>query len=65
MNVMGGISCKRPCRATSARAIASKGGVYDPRVSLRILRGETKAGQIPPLWDGQAAQRIAQDLAGA
>lgn len=34
------------------------------REALRILHGETKAGHIPPLWDGQAAQRIAQDLAG-
>jgi UDP-N-acetylglucosamine 2-epimerase (non-hydrolysing) len=32
--------------------------------ALRILRGEIKTGSIPPLWDGQAAQRIAQDLAG-
>jgi UDP-N-acetylglucosamine 2-epimerase (non-hydrolysing) len=35
------------------------------RESLRILQGEVKAGQIPPLWDGQAARRIAQDLTGA
>ena len=26
----------------------------------RILRGEKKAGRIPPLWDGHAAERIAR-----
>jgi len=33
--------------------------------ALRILCGEIKTGRIPPLWDGQAARRIAQDLAEA
>jgi len=27
---------------------------------LRILEGKTKRGQIPPLWDGHAAERIAE-----
>jgi len=31
----------------------------------KILRGETKKGTIPPLWDGHAAERIASILAGA
>ena len=30
-----------------------------------ILRGEGKRGSVPPLWDGQAAGRIAAILAGA
>ena len=30
----------------------------------RILRGETKKGSIPPLWDGRTGQRIAAILAG-
>jgi UDP-N-acetylglucosamine 2-epimerase (non-hydrolysing) len=25
----------------------------------RVLEGETKTSQIPPLWDGHAAERIA------
>jgi len=29
-----------------------------------ILRGDTKKGSIPPLWDGHAAERIADILAG-
>ena len=29
-----------------------------------ILSGRAKTGQIPPLWDGQAANRIAQILSG-
>jgi UDP-N-acetylglucosamine 2-epimerase (non-hydrolysing) len=32
--------------------------------AARILQGQMKAGQIPPLWDGHAAQRIAASLAG-
>ncbi len=28
----------------------------------RILRGEAKQGQIPPLWDGKASERIAKIL---
>jgi len=28
--------------------------------SRRILRGEKRLGQVPPLWDGHAAERIAQ-----
>ncbi len=31
----------------------------------RILRGETKKGTIPPLWDGKASERIAAIVAGA
>jgi UDP-N-acetylglucosamine 2-epimerase (non-hydrolysing) len=31
----------------------------------RILRGETKKGTVPPLWDGHAAERIASILARA
>jgi hypothetical protein len=27
-----------------------------------VLRGERKNGGIPPLWDGRAAERIAQIL---
>ncbi len=30
----------------------------------RILRGEKKAGRIPPLWDGRAAERIAEIVVG-
>ena len=29
-----------------------------------ILAGKTKQGQIPPLWDGHAAERIAEIIAG-
>jgi UDP-N-acetylglucosamine 2-epimerase (non-hydrolysing) len=29
----------------------------------KILRGEGKAGRRPPLWDGRAAERIADALA--
>lgn len=29
----------------------------------RILSGQTKTGQIPPLWDGHAAERIARIVA--
>lgn len=29
---------------------------------LNILQGNCKQGQIPPLWDGKAAERIAQTL---
>ncbi|RMG68359.1 MAG: UDP-N-acetyl glucosamine 2-epimerase, partial [Calditrichaeota bacterium] len=31
--------------------------------SRRILAGEWKSGQVPPLWDGQAAKRIVDILA--
>lgn len=31
----------------------------------KILRGETKKGTVPPLWDGHAAERIASIVAGA
>ena len=27
-----------------------------------ILKGETKKGEIPPLWDGKAAERIAAKI---
>jgi UDP-N-acetylglucosamine 2-epimerase (non-hydrolysing) len=30
----------------------------------RILTGQTKRGQVPPLWDGHAAERIAEIIAG-
>jgi len=30
----------------------------------RVLSGEAKQGQVPPLWDGKAAERIAAVLAG-
>jgi len=30
----------------------------------RILRGETKNGTVPPLWDGKASERIAAILTG-
>jgi UDP-N-acetylglucosamine 2-epimerase (non-hydrolysing) len=39
-----------------------------PRVRMevqKILRGETKEGKIPPLWDGHAAERIAAILTAA
>jgi UDP-N-acetylglucosamine 2-epimerase (non-hydrolysing) len=29
----------------------------------RVLRGEKKTGRIPPLWDGHAAERIAEIVA--
>jgi hypothetical protein len=29
----------------------------------RVLAGEAKTGKIPPLWDGQASERIAGILA--
>ena len=32
------------------------------RAAERILSGKTKRGTIPPLWDGQAAERIASIL---
>jgi UDP-N-acetylglucosamine 2-epimerase (non-hydrolysing) len=31
----------------------------------RVLQGEGKHGQIPPLWDGHAAERIARAVIGA
>jgi len=31
----------------------------------RVLRGGAKKGSIPPLWDGQASERIAEILAAA
>lgn len=31
----------------------------------QLLAGQTKAGQIPPGWDGHAAERIVADLLGA
>lgn len=31
----------------------------------KVLRGECKRGEVPPLWDGHAAERIATVLAGA
>ena len=30
----------------------------------KMLRGETKQGKVPPLWDGKASERIATILAG-
>lgn len=30
----------------------------------RVLNGEGKRGEIPPLWDGKASERIAQVIAG-
>ncbi len=32
--------------------------------SLRLLRGERKAGRIPELWDGKASERIVEVLLG-
>jgi UDP-N-acetylglucosamine 2-epimerase (non-hydrolysing) len=34
------------------------------RRALRILRGMTKKGRVPPLWDGHAGDRIAKVLCG-
>jgi UDP-N-acetylglucosamine 2-epimerase (non-hydrolysing) len=31
---------------------------------LRVLSGEAKQGSVPPLWDGQAGERIAEILVG-
>jgi UDP-N-acetylglucosamine 2-epimerase (non-hydrolysing) len=31
----------------------------------KVLGGQAKRGAIPPLWDGQAGERIAAILAGA
>lgn len=33
-------------------------------VALKVLDGKKKAGGIPPLWDGKAAERIAEIVAG-
>jgi UDP-N-acetylglucosamine 2-epimerase (non-hydrolysing) len=33
--------------------------------ALRILAGETKPGTVPPLWDGHAAERIADRIAAS
>jgi len=30
----------------------------------KIMNGDAKTGSIPPLWDGQAGERIATVLAG-
>jgi hypothetical protein len=30
-----------------------------------VLAGKPKRGTIPPLWDGHAAERIAQVMVGA
>jgi UDP-N-acetylglucosamine 2-epimerase (non-hydrolysing) len=35
------------------------------READRVLAGEGKRGQIPPLWDGHAADRIAGIVIGA
>jgi UDP-N-acetylglucosamine 2-epimerase (non-hydrolysing) len=32
---------------------------------MEILEGKTKKGQIPPLWDGKTAERIAEILVGS
>jgi UDP-N-acetylglucosamine 2-epimerase (non-hydrolysing) len=29
---------------------------------LKILKGQSKKGQVPPLWDGKAAERIAAKI---
>jgi UDP-N-acetylglucosamine 2-epimerase (non-hydrolysing) len=29
---------------------------------LKILEGQSKKGQVPPLWDGKAAERIAAKI---
>jgi UDP-N-acetylglucosamine 2-epimerase (non-hydrolysing) len=34
-----------------------------PAEVRRILTGDTKAGQVPPLWDGCASERIAKIIA--
>jgi UDP-N-acetylglucosamine 2-epimerase (non-hydrolysing) len=31
---------------------------------IRIVSGERKRGSVPPLWDGHAAERIADILVG-
>jgi UDP-N-acetylglucosamine 2-epimerase (non-hydrolysing) len=57
---------ERPVTATLGTNILV--GRNIPRVSeelQKIVRGETKKGTIPPLWDGHAAERIASILAGA
>ena len=57
---------ERPVTATMGTNILV--GRSIPRVRdevQKILRGETKQGTIPPLWDGHAAERIASILAGA
>jgi hypothetical protein len=30
----------------------------------KILAGDAKKGGIPPLWDGRAAERVAETIAG-
>ncbi|MFH1027773.1 MAG: UDP-N-acetylglucosamine 2-epimerase, partial [Pseudomonadota bacterium] len=30
----------------------------------KILRGDSRQGQAPPLWDGRAAERIAEVITG-
>jgi UDP-N-acetylglucosamine 2-epimerase (non-hydrolysing) len=35
------------------------------RAAAQILDGDCKTGQIPPLWDGQAGERIAEIIVQA
>ena len=43
----------------------SKGDPHEEKIvteGRRALRGEGKRGGVPPLWDGQAAERLADVL---
>jgi len=51
---------ERPATITEGtNTLLDEGPSTIPREVEKIIRGETKKGKVPPLWDGKAAERIA------
>ena len=42
--------------------LAGDNFAYAQQISMEILNGRKKKGQMPELWDGKASQRIAEIL---
>ncbi len=56
---------ERPITVTLGTNILVGGDMARLRAEVaKILRGEGKRGQVPPLWDGRAGERIAAIIAG-
>jgi len=56
-------STERPITVTTGTNILIGGDLERLQVELgRILAGQGKRGQCPPLWDGKASERIAEEL---
>jgi UDP-N-acetylglucosamine 2-epimerase (non-hydrolysing) len=54
---------ERPVTVTTGTNILVGGDLERLEAEVkRILRGQGKQGQVPPLWDGHASERIAEEI---